>query len=123
MQSPFKLSPKLDNWFIERYYEEFAAWATNFRKIGSVKSIVLKEGPFADPSPDLEVGPVLLQVKLLAKFDKRTQSVTIEPLGDQDERLIRNHVQKMKEIGIPSRAFWKEAPRAWIPGMPKVDPQ
>jgi hypothetical protein len=123
MQSPFELSPELDNYFLERYFEEFAAWAKNFRKIGNVKSIVLKEGPFADPSPDEEMGPVLLQVKLLAKFIRRTGKVRIEPASGEDERLIRNHVQKMKEIGIPSRAFWKEAPRAWIPGMPKVDPQ
>jgi hypothetical protein len=123
MQSPFKLSPKLDDYFLERYFEEFQGWAKNFKKVGVVKSIVLKEGPFADPSPNEEMGPVLLQVKLIAKFDKRTQSVTIEPLGDQDERLIRNHVQKMKKIGIAARHFWKEAPRLWIPGMPAVDPE
>jgi hypothetical protein len=123
MDSPFELSDKIDDYFLERYFEEFGAWAKNFRKVGPVKSFVLKEGPFADPSPNEEVGPVLLQVKLIAKFIKRTGKVMIEPLSGEDERLIRNHVQKLKRLGVHARAFWKEAPRLWIPGMPAVDPE
>jgi hypothetical protein len=123
MQGPFKLSDKLDSYFLERYFEEFRAWAQNFKKIGPVKSFVLKEGPFADPSPNEEMGPVLLQVKLIAKFIKRTGDVMIEPLSGEDERLVRNHVQKMKRLGIGPRQFWKESPRLWIPGMPAIDPE
>lgn len=122
MQSPFKLSPKLPSYFLERYWEEFGAWAKNFLKVGPIKSIVLKEGPFADPSPDHEMGPVLLQVKIRARTISKTE-IMIEPETERDERLIRDHCQKLQHYGVRSRHFWKEAPRLWIPGMPAIDPK
>jgi hypothetical protein len=116
---PFKLSPKLSDYFLERYIEEFGAWAKNSQAIGPVKAIVLKEGPFADPSPNPEMGPILLQVLIVARPISH-DTVLLEPATERDEKLIRDHVQKLQSKGIKSRHFWKEEPRAWIPTMPRI---
>src|SRR6266852_3079416 len=63
----------LPDWFVERYDDELRAWGANFSKIGPIKSIVLREGYFADLSPDAEQGAVLLGVKLIAEVSSRRE--------------------------------------------------
>lgn len=111
---------RIPDFFVERYDEELQAWGRNFGKIGPVKAIVLKEGPFADVSPDPEVGPVLIQVKLIAKMERAAERVTVAPLGEHDEEQIRKHCEKLVRRGVHPRQFWKEEPRAWLPFMPSL---
>lgn len=111
---------KIPDFFVERYDEELQAWGHNFGKVGPVKAIVLKEGPFADESPDPSVGPVLIQVKLLARMEREKVRVTVAPLGEEDEAKIRRHCEKLVRLGVHPRQFWKEAPRAWLPFMPTL---
>jgi hypothetical protein len=118
MQTVFERIPE---YFVIRYDEELQAWGKNFKAIGPVKAIVLKEAPFADVSPNPEVGPVLKQVKLLARMERLAQRVTVCPHSDMDEMLIRKHCEKMVKNGVGPRQFTKEAPRLWIPGMPRID--
>jgi hypothetical protein len=114
---------KIPAYFVERYDEEICAWAKNFKAIGPVKSIILKEGRLSDVSPDEQAGAVLRQVKLIAKMEQWRDRVTVYPYDETDERLIANHCQKMKEAGWPARLFDKEPARPWIPFMPTIDPQ
>lgn len=109
---------RIPDYFMERYDFEIAAWANNFDKIGPIKSIVLREGPFSDPSPDEEMGPVLLQVRLLARMSRK--GVEIEPFTKQDEMLIARHCEKMRRLKVPARAHFKEPERPWLPFMPTV---
>jgi hypothetical protein len=111
---------RIPDYFAERYNDEIEAWAANFSKIGPVKSVVLKEGPFADLSPDPEQGAVLLAVKLIAKMERRVGRVTVSPLGERDEELIRKHCEKMARLNIHPRKFWKEPARPWLPFMPTI---
>ena len=109
----------LPDYFLERYAEEFAAWARNLAKIGPVKSFVLREGPFADPSPNEEQGAELIQVRLLCKISRR-HGVEIEPYSERDRRNIARHCEKMQRLNIPSRRFFEEPPRPWLPFMPDI---
>lgn len=111
---------RIPDFFIERYDEELQAWGRNFGKIGPVKSVVLKEGPFADLSPDPEQGAVLLGVKLVAKMERLRDRVTVAPLGERDEAVIARHCEKMRRLNIHPRRFWKEPERPWLPFMPTV---
>lgn len=111
---------RVPDWFIEKYDAEICAWAQNFQKIGPVKSIVLREGRLSDSSPDPEQGPVLLQVRLIAKMERRHDRVTIAPADEQSERLIANHCQKMARLGVSPRLILKEPARPWLPFMPTV---
>ena len=110
---------KIPDFFIERYDEELQAWGKNFRAIGPVKTFVLKEGHFADISPDPELGAVLLGCRLIARMERgftgRPPKMTVSPFDERDERIIANHCEKMIKLGIHPRQFWKEPPR---PGMP-----
>jgi hypothetical protein len=109
---------RIPDYFMERYDEEIAAWAQNFAKIGAVKSVVLKEGYFADLSPNEEQGAVLRQVRLIARMSRK--GVEIEPLTKEDERLIANHCQKMKRAGVHPRMVLAEPERPWLPFMPTI---
>ena len=123
MLTEFKRIP---DFFIERYNEEMEAWGKNFQKIGPVKTFVLKEGYWSEPSPDPEQGPVLIAVKLLAtvvrsKFGNNDNTkVVVEPYTEADEEKIRKHCERMQSLGVKSRQFSKEPPRPWIPFMPKI---
>lgn len=110
---------RLPEFFCLRYDEELQRWGREFGEIGPVKGIVLKEGPFADPSPNTELGPVLIQVKLLAQVHAR--GVTVSPLTERDEEQIRRHCEKLVRLGVHPRQFWKEEPRLWVPGMPQIE--
>lgn len=109
---------RIPDYFLERYDDEIAAWAQNFAKVGPIKSFVLKEGHFADPSPDEEQGAQLIAVRLLARMSRK--GVEIEPLTKRDEELIAKHCLKMQRLGVPARAILKEPPRPWLPFMPTV---
>lgn len=109
---------RIPDYFIERYDREIAAWAENFKKIGPVKSFVLREGHLAEPSPDPDMGPVLLQVKLLAKISRK--GVEIEPYTKLDEAKIARHCERMQAAGMPANAFTKEPQREWLPFMPTI---
>ena len=110
----------IPDFFVERYNEEIEAWAANFSKVGPVKQVILKEGPFADVSPDPEQGAVLIGVKLIAKMERVRGRVTVSPMGERDEELIRKHCDKMVRLNIHPRKFWKEPERPWLPFMPTV---
>jgi hypothetical protein len=124
---------RVPEYFIERYDDEMRNWGRNFQKIGRVKAFILREGVFADPSPDPELGPVLLQVKLRARVTgserkkvdglmrEVASEVTVCPASDADEQKIRDHCQKMVRFGVPARTPGKvltELPRAGLPFMP-----
>ena len=111
---------RIPDFFVERYDEELQAWGRNFGKIGPVKAIILKEGPFSDLSPDPEQGAVLIQVKLIAKMERLRGRVTVTPFTEQDEELIRKHCDKLERLNIHPRKFWKEPERPWLPFMPTV---
>lgn len=106
----------IPEYFLERYAEEINAWAANVRAIGLLKSFVLKEGRLADASPNPEVGPVLVQVRLMCRPWRG--GVEIRPATERDERMIRLHCEKLQTAGWPARLFDKELPRAGVPFMP-----
>lgn len=105
-------------WFVARYDDEINAWAANIRKIGLIKSFVLKEGHLADMSPDPDQGAVLLQVKLMCKPWRG--GVEILPLTEQDRELIAKHVRKMERNKVSPRAVLKEPPRPGLPFLPNI---
>jgi hypothetical protein len=106
------------DYFLQRYDGEIAAWANNFHKVGPVKSFVLREGGFADPSPNEEQGAELIVVKLIARLSRR--GVEIEPFTERDRRNIARHVEKMQREGVPARTKLREPERPWIPFMPTL---
>lgn len=108
----------LPEYFLERYTGEINAWSNNVRKIGLVKSFILREGHLADLSPNPEQGAVLLQVKLMCRPWRG--GVEIRPLEEGDKRLIARHCEKLQKAGLPSRAFTPEPPRPFLPFMPTV---
>ena len=107
---------RIPDYFLERYDAEIAAWAENFRKIGPVKSFVLREGHLAATSPNPEQGAELIQVKLIARLCR--QGVEISPLEPRDETLIALHCEKMARAGLGSKQFTPEPERPWLPFMP-----
>lgn len=111
---------RIPDFFVERYNEELEAWGRNFGKIGPVKSIVLKEGAFADLSPDPEHGAVLIQVRLMARMERLRGRVTVTPYEDADEAKIRRHCEKLQRLGVHPRQFSKEPERPWLPFMPSI---
>ena len=111
---------RIPDYFIERYDDELTAWGRNFGKIGPVKSIMLREGCFSDPSPNEEQGARLFVVRLMAQMEKRSGSprVTVCPYSDMDEMLIFKHCEKMQRLNVPPRARLIEPERPWLPFMP-----
>ena len=107
----------IPEYFLKRYDDEFNAWAANIRKIGLVKSFVLREGQFADPSPDPEQGAELLQIKIICKPWSR--GVEFMPLTERDRRLIAKHCEKMERLKVDPRLILPEPPRPWLPFMPQ----
>lgn len=120
---------RIPDYFLERYAEEFAAWAQNARKINpefdekgrlvkSTKHFVFNEGAFAADSPQEDQGKVLGGATLVATFSAK--GVQIQPLTEWDERLIANHCAKLKMKGVPARAKLVEPPRPGLPFLPTV---
>lgn len=112
MQTVFE---KIPEYFVVRYDADMIAWATKFREIGPVKTVVLKEGYFSDPSPDPELGPQLLAVRLLARMERNRTRVTITPLTDMDEAMIRKHCEKLMRLGIGPQSVLPEPERSFTP--------
>jgi hypothetical protein len=110
----------MPDYFVERYDGELQAWGANFSKIGPIKNIVLREGRYADMSPNPEQGAVLLRVSLVAEVSSRRDLVTVRPLGEQDEALIARHCEKMIGLGIGPRTRLVEPERPGIPILPRV---
>lgn len=113
----------LPEYFVQRYGLELREWGRNLKKIGLVKTVVLREGTLSDISPDPEIGAVLLGVKLQAKIERLANDemrLLISPATEQDERTIANHVQKMTKVGIPARASLVEPPRPGMPAFPNI---
>lgn len=106
----------IPEYFLEKYTEEIDAWARNVRKVGLVKSFILREGALADLSPDPEHGAVLLQVKLMCRPWRG--GVEILPLEERDRTLIALHCEKLERAKVPARAVLVEPPRPWLPFMP-----
>ena len=109
---------KIPEYFAIRYDDEIQAWARNFSKIGPVKNIVLREGKFADLSPDPEQGAQLIQVKLIAKMERIQGRVTVSPFSERDQEMIAKHCEKMERLRVPPLAILKEPERPWLPFMP-----
>jgi hypothetical protein len=121
---------RIPEFFVVKYDAELCAWGRNFQKIGEVKHVVLEEGVFADASPNTELGPVLLRVALRARVTRSGATwvdgamrkvaieVTVTPDTEEDERLIRNHCQKLVALGVDPRKKLNELPRAGLPFMP-----
>lgn len=110
----------MPDYFVERYDDELSAWGANFSKIGPIKNIVLREGHFADLSPQEEQGAVLLGVQLVAEVSSQRDRVVVRPLSDQDEALIARHCEKMQRLGVPARAVLREPARPGLPFLPRV---
>jgi hypothetical protein len=111
----------LPEYFVERYGVELRAWGRNLAKIGLVKTIVLREGTLSDISAAEDQGAVLLGVKLKAEIERLKNDemrLVISPATEQDERIVRNHVQKMTTAGIKPRADLVEPPRPGMPFLP-----
>lgn len=114
------------DYFVKRYEGELRAWAANFKKIGTVKTILLREGGLSDLSPNAEQGAVLIGVKLSVKIDRKqgdNLEIVVRAASDQDEMLIRKHCEKMQRNGIPAGLVLVEPPRAGIPILPTIKPQ
>lgn len=113
---------RLPAFFAERYWEEIEVWIQHRPKIGADKHIILKEAPFADPSPNEELGPVLRRVTLTSSVVRGRGGVKIrvEPASDHDDWMIRQHCEKMVRHGVRPRQFAKEAPRPFVPFVPRI---
>ena len=113
----------LPEYFVHRYGLELREWGRNFARIGPVKTIVLREGTLSDMSPAEDQGAVLRGVKLKAKIERLKNDemlIVISPDSEQDERIVRNHVQKMTQAGISAIASLVEPPRPGMPFMPNI---
>lgn len=106
----------IPEYFLIRYAAEIDAWARNVRKIGLVKSIVLREGNQSDLSPNPEYGAQLIQVKLMCRPFRG--GIEVLPLEPRDKELIAKHCEKLEAARIPAGAVLVEPPRPFIPFMP-----
>ena len=113
----------LPEYFVLRYQAELREWARNFKKIGTIKHIMLREGSLADLSPDEMLGAELVQVTLKCKIE-RVRGDEIElvasALDEEQERRIRKHCEKMQRNKIPAGAVLVEPERPFVPFMPNV---
>lgn len=131
---------RVPDWFVKHYQEQLGDWAKNIRSINqsnqadglppNTKRIILREGTFADVSPDPTMGPVTIQVTLHMKVSKSegkmigdvyretAAEVIITPYSEHDEALIRQHVSKMERLRIDPVKRLIEPARAGIPFMP-----
>ena len=118
-----KIEPvALPAFFLERYWEEIEVWVQQRPRAGEDHHVVLKEAPFADVSPNIDVGPVLRRVKLTSRVFRRGPTIVCEIMAasEHDERMILQHCEKMIRRGVRPRQFTLEAPRAYVPFMPRI---
>jgi hypothetical protein len=113
----------LPEYFVKRYGLELREWGRNLKQIGLTKTIVLREGTLSDISPAEDQGAVLRGVKLKAEIERLKgdeMRLIISCATEADERIMRNHVQKMTSRGIPAVAELVEPVRPGMPFMPTV---
>lgn len=111
------------DYFVHRYASELRAWAANFKKIGFKKRIVLREGGLSDLAPEAEQGATLYGVDLLAKIDRLDGDdlqICVSAATEQDEMLVRKHVEKMERNKIPAGLVLVEPERPGIPFLPTI---
>lgn len=118
-QARWLFDGSVPEYFVHRYQDELRAWAHNFKKIGFKKHIVLREGGLAAAS---ENGAVLIQVELAARIDRKNGDEVEIVVGadDHNERLIRQHCEKLERAGIPAGMVLVEPERAGIPILPRI---
>lgn len=131
---------RLPEYFIRAHSEEIGAWGANMGEINrqnaaeglppNTKRVILREGYFADVSPDPEMGPVIRRVTLRAEVRRsgmtirggRPVNIAIEiaimPHTEDDERLIRRHCEKMTKLGVDPGKRLVAPPAAGIPFLP-----
>lgn len=113
----------IPNYFLQRYGYELREWARNFAAIGPSKTIVLREGTLSDLSPDPEQGAELLGVVLKATVEKiegERIRIAVAPETENDERKIRQHVEKMTAANLSPTIQLVEPPRPGLPFMPTI---
>lgn len=114
---------KLPEYFVKRYGLELHEWGRNMAKLGMSKTVVLREGTLSDISPAEDQGAVLRGVVLKAEKVRQKNDeiyLLISCATEADERIMRNHVQKMTGRGIPAVAELVEPVRPGMPFMPTV---
>lgn len=125
--------PKMARWvfdgsvpeyFVMRYQLELRQWAANFKKIGTTKHIILREGSLSELSPDEQLGAALVQVTLTVKIERMQGDeirLVVSAADEEQERRIRKHCEKMERNRIPAGAVLVEPERPYMPFMPKID--
>jgi len=108
----------IPDYFLERYREEFAAWAAQIPYGGfkPTRLFVFREGDIAEASPDPEQGKQLLGAWLLARVSRK--GIEIEPLTERDKEAIYKHCARMQAARIPANAQLREPERPGIPVIP-----
>lgn len=111
------------DYFIHRYAVELRLWAANFKKIGSRKRIVLREGGLSELSPSEEQGATLYGVDLVAKID-RVQGddlvICASAADEQSAMLIAKHCEKLQRAKVPAGMVLVEPERPGIPFLPTI---
>lgn len=111
-------------YFVLRYQAEIRAWGANLKKVGTIKSIVLREGSLAEMSPDETLGAELVQVKLKCRAERVRGDeieIVVSALDEEHERRIKKHVEKMERNRIPALVELVEPERPFVPFMPTID--
>lgn len=131
---------RLPDYFIRAHAEEIGEWGRNMGAINrqnaaeglppNTKRVILREGYFADVSPNPEMGPVIRRVTLRCEVRRSGMTlrnglpvnvaieIAIFPHGDADEAMIRNHCQKMVGLGVSPEKRLVAPPAAGIPFLP-----
>jgi hypothetical protein len=124
--------PKMARWVFDgtvpeyfqlRYQDELRAWAHNLKKIGLVKHIILREGNQSDLSPDPDLGAVLIQVELKARFERSRGDeieIVVSAADEEQQRRIFKHCEKLQGAGIPPGMVLVEPERPGMPFMPDI---
>jgi len=96
----------------------------------NTKRIILREGYFGDVSPNEDVGPVIRRVTLRARvmstawkivggaLRQVAEKIRIMPHTREDERLIRQHCEKMDRLGVDPAKRLIAPPASGIPFLP-----
>lgn len=113
------------DYFAQRYQTELRAWAANFRKIGTTKHIILREGVLSNVSPDPEQGAELVQVTLICKIERVRGDeieIVVSAENEEQERRIAKHSEKMERANVPAGAVLVEPERPGLPFFPTINP-
>lgn len=126
--------PKMARWvfdgtvpeyFVLRYQTELRAWAANFKKIGTTKHIILREGLLSNVSPDPEQGAELVQIALTCKIERVRGDeieIVVSAADEEQERRIARHCEKMQGANVPAGMVLVEPDRPGLPMFPTINP-